>query len=402
MHLYWGAVNTLVNTLALNSGIYPKMLKENEKAEQRIGMPFTLDQTTMDIYHELAPDIFSAENYIDVFAVANRAQRIANKIIAEEFDQLNNESNTNFKGYVNRDVLDDDRHRTRFTDSDGNGTFSDWLDRTLKFSEYFRSKEEKSAPAEQDPRSAKEENSETPLYGEGSFERFAQHFDAEFRMGSQFAVFRVEYTGSTSESFSNSSTPSDLENKFNSTASDFMHKRFTIGNGAMFGDIVDTAVGAITDVGMGLLSGVTMGVADAVKGLLGDGYIDIPEHWQSSSSSLPKASYRMVLETPYGNTLSRIMNLFLPFAMVAAGAWPRSTGRRSYTSPFLCQVYDKGRVQIPLGMITEFSVTRGRGNVGFTADGKPLSMEVTWTIRDLSCTIYATDASNWCSQYNDD
>lgn len=96
----------------------------------------------------------------------------------------------------------------------------------------------------------------------------------------------------------------------------------------------------------------------------------------------------MVLETPYGNTLSRIMNLFLPFAMVAAGAWPRSTGRKSYTAPFLCQVYDKGRVQIPLGMITEFTVTRGRGNIGYTADGKPLSMEVTWTVKDLSRVLH--------------
>ena len=388
MHLYWGAVNTLVNTLALNSGIYPRIMKENKNAEQRIGMPFAMDQESMDVYHDLAPDIFSKENYIDVFAVANRAQRLANDIIAKEFDELNNESNTSFYGYVNRDVLDDARHRTRFTDEQGKTSFSDYLNKALMFSEYFRSEEEKSAPGEQDPRYAKKEKTEDPLYGEGAFERFAQHFDSEFRMGGQFAVFRVEHTGPQNESFSNSTTPSDLENKFNSTSSDFMSKRFTVGNGAMLGDILDTAVGAVTDVAMGLISGATLGLGDAVKGLLGDGYITIPEHWQSSSASLPKASYRMVLETPYGNPMSIIMNLFLPFAMVAAGAWPRSTGRTSYTSPFLCQIYDRGRVQIPLGMITEFTVTRGRGNIGFTADGKPLSMEVTWTVTDLTKILH--------------
>ena len=387
MHLYWGAVNTLVNTLALNSGVYPKILKMN-KAEQRIGMPYTLDQETMSIYHELAPDIFSAQNYIDVFAVANRAQRLANRIIMDEFEELNNESNTNFYGYVNKDILDDDRHRTRFTDEQGRTSFTDYVNKMLMFSEYFRSKEGGVAIAEQDPRNAKKENTDDPLYGDSAFERFAQHFDAEFRMGGQFATFRVEHTGSTSESFSNSTTPSDLENKFNSTSSDFMHKRFTIGNGAILGDILNTAATAIMDVGMGLIGAATLGIGDAIKGMLGDGYIDIPEHWQSSSSSLPRASYRMVLETPYGNTLSRIMNLFLPFAMVAAGAWPRSTGRKSYTAPFLCQVYDKGRVQIPLGMITEFTVTRGRGNIGYTADGKPLSMEVTWTVKDLSRVLH--------------
>jgi hypothetical protein len=178
------------------------------------------------------------------------------------------------------------------------------------------------------------------------------------------------------------STHADLENKFNSTSSSFQHARFTFGNGMFLGEIMETALGAVTDVAMGALSGVTFGLADAIKGLLGDGYVDIPEHWQSSSASLPTASYKMTLYSPYGNAISQVMNLFLPFAMLAAGSWCRSTGRQSYTAPFLCQLYDRGRVQIPLGMITEFSVASGTGNIGFSPQGAPLAMELSFRIKD--------------------
>jgi hypothetical protein len=390
MHLYWGAVNTLVNTLALNSGIYPKIMKQNANVETRIGMPFEMQQADLDVYHDLAPDIFSPSNYIDVFALANRAQRIANKIIADEFDETNNTSTTSFSGYVNRDILDDDRHRTRFTDETGKADFMDYLNRMLMFSEWFRtdSTEKNPTGTEEDPRTAKKTNTNDPLYGQGAVHRFGQHLDAEFRLGGQFAIFRVDFTGASTESFSNATTPSDLENKFNSTSSSFAHKRFTLGNGAIFGDLVDGIATTAADVVTGLAAGMTMNITDSIRGILGDGYIDIPEHWQSSSAALPSANYKMVLETPYGNALSRIMNLFVPFAMVAAGAWPRSVGRQSYTSPFLCQVWDKGRVQIPLGMITELTITRGRGNLGFTTDGKPLSIEVSWRVRDLSRILH--------------
>ena len=387
MHLYWGGVNTLLNALALNSGIYPKVLKMNQDPRQRIGMPMEIDQENMDYYHELFPDVFDSQNAFDAFGIANRGQRLANKIIREEYEALNQGSTTSFLGYVDKEITGDGRHTTRFTDKDGKAGFMEFLNNFLSFESYFKNNKEKAEP-EPDSRNNNPEEQPNTLYGDSFLEKYGQHLDAEFRLGGQFAIFRVDHTGASTSSFSNSTSPSDLENKFNSTSSSFQQARFTFGNGQFLPEIMQTALGAVTDVAMGALSGVTFGLSDAIKGLLGDGYIDIPEHWQSSSSSLPSASYKMTLYAPYGNVISRVMNLFLPFAMIAAGSWCRSTGRQSYTAPFICQLYDRGRVQIPLGMITEFSVASGTGNIGFSPTGAPLALELSFRVKDLSRILH--------------
>ena len=384
MHLYWGAVNTLVNTMAINMGIYPKVMMKDPEAK-RIGQVFEVDQSSLDMWHQIAPDLFTKENMVDAFALATRAQRIANWQISQEFNELENGAETNFRGYVLDNLTSDGRRPAPLTDEHGKISFWAYLDEFLKLGgNYYDSADKNKNPIEQDPRIAKVPESDAALYPEGAMTRFKRHIDAEFRNGSQFAIFRVTHTGTQTESFSNATVTSDLENKFNSTSSSFAHQRFTIGNGAMFGDIAEIATGAITDVVMGTLSGVTFGLPDAIKGLMGDGYIDIPKHWQSSSARLPRASYKMQLVTPYGNPISILMNLFLPFCMVGAGAWPRSTGKQSYTSPFIVQLFDPGRVQIPMGIITEFTVARGSGNVGWNKNKRPLSFELSFTVEDLS------------------
>lgn len=394
MHLYWSSVNLIVNTLALNSGIYPKILGANQNDTSRIGMPFTLDQETMGIYHELAPDIFTSENYIDVFALVNRGQRIANQLLSDEYAALNQGTATDFTGYLKRTMVGDGTHTTKITDKNGDVNFGYMIDQFFKFGDYHDAKtdtvqvESDLRTGRDDPKKDAENKAYDPLYSDSSWENFKKHLSAEFRMGGQFAVMRVSATGAHTESFSNNAQPSALEGKLNSVSSNFAEHRFTLGNGAALGAVVDGAIGAASDAMMGLLNGVTFGLADGIKGLMGEGYLDIPKHWQSSGAQLPRGQYKLVCTAPYGNVLTRIMKLFVPFAMIAAGAWPRSTGRQSYTGPFLCQLYDAGRVQIPLGMITEFTVQRGGGNLGFNLKNQPLSMELSFTVTDLSSLLH--------------
>ena len=387
MHLYWSSVNMLVNTLALNSGIYPKLLDANSDDTQRIGMPMKLDQDTMDIYHELAPDIFTKENYIDVFALANRAQRIANQLLSDEYNSLNQGTSTDFYGKLKREMTGDGTRSSKVSDKDGNLTFAAMVNKFVLFGEYYDAPKEE-VQQESDIRTGRDEKSYDPLYSDSSWNNFKKHLSSEFRMGGQFAVMRVSATGAQSESFSNNVQSSSLESKLNSTSSTFAEHRFTFGNGAGLGAVAETVLGAATDVMMGALSGATFGIADGIKGLMGDGYVDIPKHWQSSSAQLPQGRYKIVCTAPYANVITRIMRLFVPFAMIAAGAWPRSTGRQSYTAPFLCQLYDAGRVQIPLGMITEFTVLRGSGNLGFNLKNQPLSLEISFTVTDLSSILH--------------
>ena len=388
MHLYWSAVNNLVNTLAINSGIYPRIMNMNNDETQRLGQPLTIDQGSMDIYSALAPDIFTSENYIDVFALANRAQRMANEMIHNEFEEANNGTTTDWAGYLKKTMVGSESHSTRVVDKNGEQGILKLIEKYLEFGDFYSDTQGK-LTAEEIAQTPPEGSTYQPLYSQSSWNNFKKMLTAEFRQGGSFACFRVTNTGSKSESFSNNTQASGLENKLNSINSNFQEQRFNMGSiSAMGGEILETAGNLATDAIMGVLDGVTFGMASSIKGLLGEGYVEIPEHWQSSSSSLPTAQYKIKLEAWNANVLTRIMKLYVPFAMIAAGAWPRSVGRQAYTSPFLCQLYDQGNVQVPLGMITEFTVTRGGGNVGFTPGRVPLSMEISFTVKDLSRVLH--------------
>lgn len=133
--------------------------------------------------------------------------------------------------------------------------------------------------------------------------------------------------------------------------------------------------------------GESLGVS-GLGALMGNAFVDIPQVWQNSTADLPKSTYTMHLRTPYGNKMSRFMNLYVPLSMILAGALPKSTGKHSYDSPFLVEIFDKGRQQVRLGVIDSLQITRGVGNVGWTRNQEPLGIDVTFSVLDLSSILH--------------
>lgn len=121
---------------------------------------------------------------------------------------------------------------------------------------------------------------------------------------------------------------------------------------------------------------------------MGNAFVDIPQEWKDSSAELPKSTYTMHLRSPYGNKMSRYMNLYVPLSMILAGALPKSVGKHSYDSPFLVEIYDKGRQQVRLGIIDSLQITRGVGNLGWTRNQEPLGIDVTFSVMDLSSILH--------------
>lgn len=384
MHLYWSTVNMLVNTIAVNKGIMPKIM--NSEEEQKLGRPFKLDQGHLSALHDLMPDVFSDENYFDIFALANKAQRLANKLFIDDYNKLENGTATDWLGYVKSDT-GSGSHPTYISNSNGSPKLSAILNKVLMFG-YYKSDADSPKRIESDPRidptNPQGEQKKDPSF----FQEFVNNLDAEFRDGSQYAVFKVDHTGSVSESFGNSVGETDISQKLNQMSSSARQARFNFSEGSVLGETVGAIAGGVGGVLSGALSGITLGLSDSVKGLLGSGYIDIPKYWQSSNATLPRSNYSLQLISPYGNPISQMQNIYIPLCMLLAGALPLSTGKQSYTSPFICQIFDRGRSQVRLGMIESLNITRGTSNLPFDTQGKALAIDVSFSVVDLSSIMH--------------
>lgn len=392
MHLYWSTVNLLVNNHAINTGIFPRVLSDEEG--QSLGKPYKLDEEQMQAMSALMPDVFNGHGYFDIYALANRAQRMANKLFSQDFNRLDNGTSTDFEGYLYKDSTGSGRHSTYISNPEGKPTIAAFLNNVLMDSKLYTAPEQGEVQNEFDPRAEKDKPSQEgaestdPAASNSSYiDDLKRYAEAEWRDGSQYAVFRVDHTGSIGESFGNSTAESDLAQKLNSISSQAREARFSLADGNIMGGIAQDIMNKVTEVGMGVLDGVTLGFAGLVPGLGGSGYLDIPKHWQSSSVSLPRGSYTIQLISPYNNPISRMINIWIPFYMLLAGAMPRSTGKQSYTSPFYCQLYDRGRLQSRLAMIESLNITRGTSNLQFDAYGQALAIDISLNVVDLS-TIF--------------
>lgn len=387
MFSYWSTVNHLVINHAVNVGLIKKIL--NTEEGQRLGRPYKFDDTQISIMTDMFPDMFR-DGTFDILAMATKAQRLANKQFRTDYDRLSKDSATDFEGYLKRD-FSTGSHETMISDEKGNPTLGALFNHLSDFSRYWVAERNDSVIQEMDPRY--KSDGEPPPPGEISplgehVKSMVEYIDAETRQGAEFAVFRVNHTGSVSESFGNSVAESDLAQKFNGMSSQFKEARFSIADGTLFSGVLGSVQNALADVATGAIDGVTLGFSGLVAGLGGSGYIDIPKHWQSSSATLPRGSYKMQLISPYNNPVSQMMNLWIPFYMLVAGGLPRATGKASYTSPFYCQLYDRGRLQSKLAMIESISVTRGTSNLQFDTLGKVLALDLSFDIVDLSTIMH--------------
>ena len=389
MNNYWMTVSILVNSIAVNKGIFPKIL--NSEADQDIGKPYKIDEDYLTELSAMMPDIFGGQFHFDMYAIANKAQRLANQMYEDDYQRLNQGTATDFTGIIKKDLTGTATRLTKISNRNSVETFISRIDRLTKLKTYFGDEGENQL--EVDPRIDSKDPEGKERKDKNYFQEIIEHFDADFRQGSQFAVFKVDNTGPVSESFGNSVVESSLSQKLNSISSDNREARFSFseGNivGGVVGDVVSGVTGAVKDVVMGALDGVSLGgLASSLGGLAGSGFIDIPKHWQSSTANLPKISYTMQLISPYGNPISQMQNIYIPLAMILAGTLPLSAGKQSYTSPFLCQVYDRGRSQSRLAMIDSLSITRGTSNLPFNIKGSPLAIDVSFSIVDLSSIMH--------------
>ncbi len=490
MHLYWGSVQNMLNSIVTNRGLYPNLPATGpglaalavgvasgnigiaaagavigvggaikganggisgargagqseggnlDNNEQMMQAAYQIDTDSMKSFAAMAPDIFSPDGGVDVYAVAGRALRLRNlmeRTMAEQFGKANQYDD--YFGFAKRILASrrltayspsmSDKFNAYIRSGAGVGQTTEGLQQQRDLSDQLIKEMQRKPNFKQyatqvlgspwystsDADTSLEDKAikttsftpdgkntvinDEPYKEEGGIISktmgFLNALQAEFNDGTGFASFRVDYTGAQGDNFSNQSAESEIGQFINSASSKGRETSINFADGRLVGgaagDIMGAAVNGIKDVIGGTLDWFGMSGLLALKG---DAFVDIPKHWISSTGSLPRAQYTMTLQSPYGNVISQIINIYIPLCMVLAAGLPMATGRQSYTAPLMLELYDRGRTQTRYGMVDQISISRGTSNLGFTKEGVALAYEVSFSVVDLSSVVAMPNSS---------
>lgn len=473
MAMYWTAVNTIANGIAVNMGLIPKWTTfgseeytSGEKAVQRtqyadyaanyagspgnILNPAQTQAAQNRLFDNQNDALFSGKNGnggFDVRAIALRAQALAMKsgnravkalesvqdlsdyrqavvsaqnatrgegyVPSRNFDAYIQSylgvSKNNLKGKA-ESAVEQIEQRQHYNSVDDNGRLAAISGKNVDVSRILGIQQSTpgsgTPPEGGTPSGDSTSSSPSPDSGgalnvvtTAAKEFFEKYGNAAINEGSEFVTFKVDNLSNLQESFSSSTRESDIASRINSASSSARETRFSFADGnvgsGMIASTIEAALGGVKNFVSGVADSVGI---SGIATLAGSAFVDIPKHWENSVAQLPRADFTIQLRTPYGNKMSRMQNLYIPLSMLLAGALPLSTGPHSYTSPFICELYSKGRMAIRLGMIDSLTITRGQGNVGWTQDAEPLGIDISFSVVDLSTILHmpiAAGLSNW-------
>ena len=230
---------------------------------------------------------------------------------------------------------------------------------------------------------------------------FMQKVISGFQLGSSealaFVGFRVEKSTDSSESLTNSVALPSIASTVNSQSQEARDRFNSAASFNLAGSksMIQGAINAISGFMSGIISSVNM---SGIFGILkGQGLIDYQELWKDSSFN-KSYSFKVALRAVSGDRVS-LAYRYIIFLVLLSAALPRAVGRNAYTSPFLVRGYLPGKIAIPIGIIDSLNITRGSSEFGWSVDGLPLSIDVTFTIKDLTPNMFLglADSKNFMS-----
>lgn len=393
MPLYWTMVSNIVNQIATFQGVFPVYTND-----QKIGEEIQYDKDMHDNLRLIMPEIWSADGHIDVYAAINRAERINVRIqqklkalmqsneVYDKMEDLQTKINSTDLSDVRKPGNTLTQIMAKYLNTYSTAP-SDKEVKTMQSPVYSMQGTTPKADTTTDHVGQFRRDGETGEgYDKGFFDNFSELLRAEFGDGASYATMRVDHTGPTSESFSNSTRPSDMAGKINgfSSSSRAAYYSFAGGNVGIPG--ADMVMDSIKQMAAGALSMVKL---DGLLSLAGSAFVDIPDHWENSMANLPSMNYRTTLIGAYGHPVAQIQSIWTPLAMLLAAVLPHSAGMRAYTQPFMVELYDPGFATSRTGIFESLTINRGVSHLGFNKNKQVLAIDVQFTIKDLSSVMYA-------------
>ena len=434
MHTYWMSVNYMLNEIANYARITP--WRNSGETEDNLSDPEVAGGSSesgnlLSYFRTYMPGLISEEGFIDVVKLVSVAQAREMKLkkqIVEGLESLGISGGigtvTNFEAFYNnldsiiagdteakgttiKELMDKFFSSPSYSGGGGGESSGGSIGSSLSnlWTSIFSgdSGDEAASAAANEARlfdvasekSFLEISGGTVNYYESKKEPSRMEIvKANSEAGGMWLTLRVDSTESVTESFNNTTTESDISQKFNSASGAARNASFDLAGGNIDGGMLTGIVNGIKGLLQGTLNNIGFG---GLIGLAGAAFVDIPKHWDNSSANLPEMRYTMTLVSPYGNPLSHLLYVDLPICCLLAAALPLAAGPQSYTSPFLVKVFDRGKAQTRLGLISDLSITRGITNLGFDKEKRFLGAEISFTVQDLSTVVAAPLAGHSAS-----
>lgn len=216
-------------------------------------------------------------------------------------------------------------------------------------------------------------------------------------------AFYADAGTTVDESFSNSTTESQLASALNNLSDSGREMNFLVGNvGSELGlnlneltggNELDSQIDTLTDKVDSLLgsSNVISNILGKSTTILAGGRLIFPEIWSDSSFSR-SYSCSMKLVSPSGDKLSVFLNILVPIYHLLGFTLPRQSASQAYFSPFLVRAYYKGLFNVDMGIIPGLSITKGDEGE-WTVDGIPTVANINFEIKDLYEGMYMSKQS---------
>lgn len=402
--MYWSACNNILNNILVNEGF----IRSEERADpdSRV-VPTTggdrAEETYLQKVHELLPDVYIDKYGVDLFAIATKAQRLSDQRFRE---RLAREDSTSFEAFIGGEfgsvetpttdpsawsLADFVRKFTTFSyfTEDGSGGHESHMTLNPKENALGQNTGKDGVTLGPTPGS---ETDDAEVAVPADADKYFDYFGALRQQAADFVSFRVNHVASVSESFSTTVGESEISLKVNSASSTAREARFALAGGNLgdsaFTNMIESAGRAVGEIATHAADTMSLGLSNALQGVFGAAYIDFTKVFKNSTVSLPTHTFTVDLNTPYNNSVSRMINMHVPLSCLLPLIMPLSTGRQSYTSPFALQMFLRGKLQSRYCMMKSMQVERGITNTPFDTDGHCMGFRVTFSFVDMASIVH--------------